>query len=342
MTREFDSPWKETLDLFLEAVIKLFFPDLYEAIDWSRGYKILDTEMHEIVREAELGVTQADKLFLVHLRDGREALLLIHCEVQAQRDSAFPQRMFMYYYRIFDRYRHPIVSLAILGDDHPEWRPNRFLAEQFGTRISLDFRTVKLLDWVARAEELENSPNPISLIVRAHLHSLQTKDEPAERYRSKWQLIRGLYDRGLDPEQVRQLFRLIDWLLELPRELQQELRRDIETLEKERSMPYVTSVERLAREEGEAKGRSEGEAKGRIEGRIEGEAKGRIEGEAKGRIEVLSLALELKFSDAGRVLAEELQTISDLTLLKAIQDAIRSNATLEEIRTILSHAVHQN
>ena len=62
-------------------------------------------------------------------------------------------------------------------------------------------------------------------------------------------LIKGLYDRGLDAEQIRQLLRLIDWMVQLPKELEQQCRAEIDRFEEERRMPYVTSFERLAREE---------------------------------------------------------------------------------------------
>ena len=84
----------------------------------------------------------------------------------------------------------------------------------------------------------------------AHLESLATNGDPTARYRSKWALIRNLYGRGLNAEQVRQLMRLIDWLLELPRELKEQLRNNIHTLEEEQKMKFVTSFEELAKEEG--------------------------------------------------------------------------------------------
>jgi len=34
--------------------------------------------------------------------------------------------------------------------------------------------------------------------------------------------VKSLFDRGLTAEAIRQLFRVIDWLLELPRELEQQ------------------------------------------------------------------------------------------------------------------------
>jgi hypothetical protein len=40
-------------------------------------------------------------------------------------------------------------------------------------------------------------------------------------------LLRELLDRGLEPEEIRKIYRLIDWLLELPEELQERLRFEI-------------------------------------------------------------------------------------------------------------------
>jgi hypothetical protein len=57
---------------------------------------------------------------------------------------------------------------------------------------------------------------------------------------------RGLYERGWDAETVRQLFRIIDWLMELPLVLEAEFWREFEEYQEKQHMPYVTSVERLA------------------------------------------------------------------------------------------------
>jgi hypothetical protein len=54
---------------------------------------------------------------------GVEVWLLIHFEMQGKKEQAFPERMFIYAYRIYDRYRRPVISLAILCDDDPQWRP---------------------------------------------------------------------------------------------------------------------------------------------------------------------------------------------------------------------------
>lgn len=34
---DYDSPWKEVLDLFFEAAVECFFPAAHAQIDWARG-----------------------------------------------------------------------------------------------------------------------------------------------------------------------------------------------------------------------------------------------------------------------------------------------------------------
>ena len=46
---------------------------------------------------------------------------------------------------------------------------------------------------------------------------------------------------------------------------------NLNAIEKEKSMPYVTSVERLAREEGRQEGKQEGRQEGRQEGVVLGQ-----------------------------------------------------------------------
>src|SRR5713226_4085684 len=99
---DLDSPWKEALEHFQEAFLALCFPEAHAGIDWRRGYESLDKELQQIIRDAKLGKRLADKLFKVWRTDGTEAWLLIHVEVQARRERGFPERMFVYSYRIYD------------------------------------------------------------------------------------------------------------------------------------------------------------------------------------------------------------------------------------------------
>src|SRR5262249_9781468 len=154
----------------------------------SRGYQSLDKELQQIVREAKVGKRLADKLFKVWANDGKEAWLLIHVEVQGQRERAFPERMFVYNYRIYDLHRRPIVSLAVLCDEQPTWKPTHFEYNQWGCQVGIRFPMVKLLDYRGREAELEKSPNPFAVVVLAQLKVQETRGSPQTRWQWKLRL----------------------------------------------------------------------------------------------------------------------------------------------------------
>src|SRR5947209_14366210 len=206
--RDFDNPWKDVLEHFFRQFLSFAsassssFPKR-TAIDWSRRYESLDKELQQIVSESELGLRLADKLFKVWLQDGQEAWILIHVEIQNQRDPAFAERMFVYNYRIYDRHRQPVISLAVIGDEEPTWRPDHFGYGMFGCMMGIVFPIVKLVDYVSQAGELETMPNPFATAVLAHLKTQETRADPAARSTWKLRFIKSLYDRGLDGGQVR-------------------------------------------------------------------------------------------------------------------------------------------
>ena len=273
---EYDSPWKEIIELYFPEFMRFFFPQAYAEIDWFRPYTFLDKELQKIIREAETGNRRVDKLVKVFLKDGRETWLLLHIEIQGQRDNDFEERIYIYHYRIFDRYKKEVVSVAILTDDNPNWRPGSYSYGRWGCKASLDFPIIKLLDY--NQDELAASDNPFGIVVLAHLRMLATKRKPQERYAAKLTLAKMLYQRGYTRQNILELFRFIDWIMTLPHELAQQFKTELHELEEETHMQYVTSIERLAIEEGREKGLREGIEEGIKEGLKEGLKEGRKEG----------------------------------------------------------------
>jgi hypothetical protein len=73
-------------------------------------------------------------------------------------------------------------------------------------------------------------------------------------------LAKLLYERNWDKQRIIDLFSVIDWMMQVPVELQKQLWQDIEKLERNRAMPYITSVERIGIEKGMQQGLQQGEA----------------------------------------------------------------------------------
>jgi hypothetical protein len=105
---------------------------------------------------------------------------------------------------------------------------------------------VKLLDYKPQLSTLEQNANPFAVVVMAHLQAQATRQNLEDRLNWKLRLAKGLYGRGYDREDILELFRFIDWILVLPRDLANRFDVELSNFEEERQMPYVTSVERRA------------------------------------------------------------------------------------------------
>jgi hypothetical protein len=176
--------------------------------------------------------------------DGDEAWVLVHVEVQGQHDPEFAERMYVYDYRCYDRFRRPVMSIAVLGDTQRNWRPAEFSYDLWGSSASLQFISVKLLDWEVRWSELERLENPFALIVMAHLKANATRRSAGSRYEWKLRIARALYKTGLKRDDVLELFRLLDWIMALPDSLEQGFCVTVSRELEEQGMPYLSGWER--------------------------------------------------------------------------------------------------
>jgi hypothetical protein len=256
---DYDSPWKIALERYFRDFMRFFFPAAHDEIDWSQELAFLDQELQAVAEDGILGRRHLDKLVRVMRLGGDQRRIYVHVEVEGNRKRDFEERLFVCNCRLAGLYRRPVASLVILADGHMDWRPSHHGFDVFGCRLELTFPIVKLLDFAGRIEALLADDNPFGLIVAAHLLTRATRRDREARYAAKLKLIRILYERGWDRERVVDLLVIIDWMMRLPKDLAKRMRRDVAAIEESMKMRYVTSFERLAKEEGREEGRLEGE-----------------------------------------------------------------------------------
>jgi len=316
-----DSPWKEVLERYFKEFLAFFFPVAHNAIDWVKGHVFLDKELQKVVRDAELGRRLADKLVKVHTREGLEAWVLVHIEVQGQEDADFVKRMYVYNYRLFDRYDRQVASMAVLTDDRPQWRPDHYGYELWGCRAGLEFPVIKLLDYGKNLDSLEQNGNPFAVVVMAHLQTLATRHDPKERLQRKLALVRMLYERGYGRKDILELFRFIDWVLVLPEELEGDFAHAVVKYEEAVKMPYVTSVERVGKKIGQEIGEKIGEKRG--------EKRGEKSGVIRGSREAVLQVLETRFGKIPKSLISAVNAMEEPAYLKALLKEAVTTPSLE-------------
>jgi len=110
----------------------------------------------------------------------------------------------------------------------------------------------------------------------------------------------GLYSA----QDVRELFRVIAWMMELPPGLDRVFRQELDRIQEEKQMPYITSIERLARCEGMCMG--------------------------------IESMLKWRFGAEGLKLMPEINELYEGEKLEAILKALETVATPDELRRIWS------
>jgi hypothetical protein len=292
---DFDGAWKEALERFFEPFLAFFFPQVHAGIDWTQPVVFQDTALQQVAPEETQGKQHVDKLVRVVRRDGTATWLLIHIEIQSQYDRGFPERMFCYHVRTYDRDRRLVVSLAVLADEEATWRPDQFGYALWGCELALRFPVVKLRD--LDRTMLEASPHIFAALTLLHRDAQETRGNPQARMQRKLEGYRRILRQGYTPEEIRALLRLMEYLLRLPAALTRPTVAAMKQIEHEEvGMALVTSFEAIGREDGRTEGRAEGQQE--LVLRLLTRKLGPLPAEVTARIAVLESATMLLLADA--------------------------------------------
>jgi predicted transposase/invertase (TIGR01784 family) len=269
--RKYDSAWKRVIKQLFKDFLEFFFTDIYQAIDFTKEIVFLDKELKEIDPDSTLGDRVADVLVKVHLKDGttKYICIIVHIEVQGQPQPNFMERMFIYFYRAFDKEKEekiPVMSVAVLTDDNPKYRPDEYKLDLFGFELKMRIPIVKITDFKKDEKlkhKLETSASPMAMVVLAQLksHEVKQADDP-KKFEVTKELIRQCYKNGYSRDDTRLLLKFFDWVIRLPEAYKESIKEVIEITEEEFKMEYVPIWERDAEKRGEEEGIKKGEKRG--------------------------------------------------------------------------------
>ncbi len=292
-----------------------FFPDIHALIDWSRRFKFLAQELAQISASIESELNKqsrvrgkraplrVDLLVEVYFNDGRKGRILLHLEIQNERDPWFDERLFIYHHRIFDKTREPVITLALLTDFDPAWRPGQYVRELAGCRVAFNFPIRKLTDY--HAQELAASRNPFAFIARAHLEARQTGEDMNRRYDLRMVLQDAVETSGMNEPEVLWVSRFIEEVLRLPEDLHRKLFFERQARQ-EKAMEFTTYAERV------------------------GERKGLKKGKLKGKAASVLQLLEMRFNKVPKRLADRVSALTNPALLEELfEAAFRCNSLKE-------------
>lgn len=322
---DYDNSWKQasakTKETGFLSATKLSVPSIYAKetrflckIDWGRGFQVLEQELQQIVGETEAGKRVADKLFQVWLLDGSETWVLIHIEIQSQTESDFAKRMYQYNYRAFEKYDRPVISLAILGDETNSWRPSVYEYSLDGFQLRMQFPIVKVLDYESQWEVLSQSDNPFAIMIMAHLKTKATIGNLENRKLWKWTLVRGLFEKGYNRNDIVQLFRVIDRMMALSTELQQQFKQEVNRYQEERRMPFLSRIEEEAMEAG-----------------IQQERQQTLQVVRENVIEIL----QMRFQEVPPEFSDVLNKINDVSILKQLHRQALTVSSISEFQQLI-------
>jgi len=253
-----DRLFKELLQTFFVEFMQLFFPAACQFIDFKH-LKFLQQEIYTDIVAGEKHVV--DILVETRLKE-EPGLILVHVEPQAYVQKDFNARMFIYFSRLYEKYRLRTLPVAVFSHDRVGDEPDSFELG-FSFLKVLNFRFYKLelkkLNW----REYIQSDNPVAAALLSKMGF-----KPEEKVKVKVEFMRMLARLKLDPARTELLGGFFENYLKLSREEEAEFQLEIAKMERKEARA-IMQITTSWHEKGRAEGKMEGIKEGKIEGKIE-------------------------------------------------------------------------
>jgi len=249
-----DRLFKELLTNFFKEFMELFFPEAAHNIELN-NIKFLQQEIYTDIIDG--GKYEVDILVETKLKE-EPGLILIHVEPQAYEQKNFSERMFIYYSRLYEKYRRNILPVAVFSYDRVGNEPDNFkMGFEFLDVLAFNFYKLELrkLNW----REYIESNNPVAAALLSKMGF-----SPEEKVRVKLEFTRMLTRLHLDPARMELLGSFFESYLKLNDREEEQFQWELEKLDP-KEVEVIMQITTSWHEKGRAAGIAEGKAEGKKE-----------------------------------------------------------------------------
>ena len=242
-----DRLFKELIQTFFQNFIEGFFPKESCFINFS-SVKFLEQDVFTDILRGDK--RRIDILAEVKIK-GQDQLILIHIEPQSSYQKEFHERMFIYCSRLYEKYRKPILPIAVFSYNDKRDVPEQFTIEVPTLQV-VNFQYFQLHLIKKNWRTFIGNENPVAAALLSKMG--YTKKE---RVQVKLEFLRMLSCMELNPAKMALLYGFFETYLKLNEKEEKQMRDEITKLPEEE----VKSVLRLPNsyfERGIQKGKTEG------------------------------------------------------------------------------------
>ncbi|WP_440895004.1 Rpn family recombination-promoting nuclease/putative transposase [Amphibacillus sp. Q70] len=239
-----DLLYKELIHTFFAEFLAVFFPDVHKNIDFHR-IKPLSEEMHTDITK---GKTHRLDIVIETILKGTDVVVIVHIEPQSYQQAHFSERMYHYFSMLYNKYRKPIIPIAILSHD-ANWEENCYtMAFDFLPVLTFNYLTLHLKKQYWRDYIRSNNP-----VAAALLSEMGYSKE--ERVQVKKEFLRMITRMELNPAKQRMIYGFFESYLKLTEDEEEQLMTEINKLpEADKVLELTISYEEKGKEIGKKEG----------------------------------------------------------------------------------------
>lgn len=220
-----DQLFKQLIHTFFAEFLEEFFPEVHDHIEFS-SIKPLSEEMFTDLHEGES--RRADIVIEAKLKE-QDTLIIIHVEPQSYTQPGFNKRMYNYFSLLYNKYRKPILPIAIFSYDNNWVERDEFIIDfPFFHVLTFNFLKLELrkMDW----RKYINSSNPVAAALLSKMGYINE-----EKVQVKKEFLRMLVKMEIDPAKSTLINDFFETYLLLTKEEENVLMEEINQLSQDES-----------------------------------------------------------------------------------------------------------